>query len=155
FDTLLGVYTGSAVNSLTAVASNDDFGSGTTSQVTFAATAGTTYYIAVDGKNGVTGNVSLHVVLGPPAPANDNFANATALTGSSPTATGTNVSASKETGEPNHAGNAGGHSVWWKWTAPSTRTFPTRRSTNNFDTLLGVYTGSAVNSLTAVASNDD
>ena len=56
FDTLLAVYTGSSVSALTQVAANDDDGSaGGTSSVTFQAQAGTTYHVAVDGKNGVSG----------------------------------------------------------------------------------------------------
>ena len=49
FNTLLGVYTGGSVSALSEVASNDDWQSGITSQVTFAATAGTVYRIRVDG----------------------------------------------------------------------------------------------------------
>src|SRR5213593_4436723 len=52
------------------------------------------------------------------APNNDNFAAAQAITGTSGSITGTNVEATKEAGEPNHAGNAGGKSVWYSWTAP-------------------------------------
>ena len=33
---------------------------------------------------------------------------------------GTNVGATKETGEPSHGGNTGGASVWWSFTAPNT-----------------------------------
>jgi photosystem II stability/assembly factor-like uncharacterized protein/LysM repeat protein len=94
-------------------------------------------------------------------PANDDFANAQTLTGSSATAAGRNVGATKETGEPNHAGNAGGKSIWYRWTAPSngTLTIDTRGSKTSagaiLDTTLGVYTGSGVNALSAVASNDD
>ena len=40
----------------------------------------------------------------PAAPANDNFANASVISGSSGTTTGSNLNASKETGEPQHAG---------------------------------------------------
>ncbi|MBD2093191.1 hypothetical protein H6F67_25435 [Microcoleus sp. FACHB-1515] len=47
FDTTLGVYTGGAVNSLTTIASNDDF-NGFLSLVQFNANAGATYQIAVD-----------------------------------------------------------------------------------------------------------
>jgi hypothetical protein len=60
----------------------------------------------------------------PAAPANDNFNNAIPLSGVAVTATGSNVGASKERlpfpppGEPSHAGNTGGASVWWTWTAP-------------------------------------
>src|SRR5207244_6493420 len=71
------------------------------------------------------------------------------------TAVANNVDATKETGEPNRAGNAGGKSVWWNWTAPDNNsvTFTTKGS--GFDTLLAVYTGSSVSSLTPVASDDN
>lgn len=91
-------------------------------------------------------------------PANDHFANAfiLTLTGSSAQATGTNVAASKQAGEPNHAPNeAGGRSVWWKWTAPAAGNATATTLGSNFDTMLGVYTGSAVNTLTSIGSNDD
>lgn len=66
FDTLLGVYTGSAVNSLSWVTYNDDVASGTTwSRATFSATAGTPYQIAVDGyrysTGAASGNVSVKI----------------------------------------------------------------------------------------------
>src|SRR5207248_1105041 len=53
------------------------------------------------------------------AASNDMFANAAALSGPSGTVSGTTVGMTKEPGETNHAGNAGGHSVWYAWTAPS------------------------------------
>src|SRR5580765_4971376 len=53
------------------------------------------------------------------APANDNFASAIALFGTAGTTSGTTALATKQPGEPNHAGNAGGHSIWYAWTAPS------------------------------------
>jgi alpha-tubulin suppressor-like RCC1 family protein len=50
FDTTLAVYTGGAVNALTQVAANNNIAAGNTrSRVTFAATAGTVYRIAIDG----------------------------------------------------------------------------------------------------------
>ena len=61
-------------------------------------------------------------LYGPPGvPANDNFANAIALTLTNNTvsATGFNTNATKESGEPSHAASTGTHSVWWKWTAPT------------------------------------
>ena len=92
-------------------------------------------------------------------PRNDNFASAFTIakpsSASSITYVANNVDATKETGEPNHAGNVGGKSVWWNWTAPSSAstTFTTKGS--GFDTLLAVYTGSSVSSLTLVASDDN
>ena len=51
------------------------------------------------------------------SPTNDDFASATVISGSSGQTSGTNVEATKEVGEPDHAGNAGGASVWYSWTA--------------------------------------
>ena len=69
--------------------------------------------------------------------------------------TGTNAGATKEAGEPNHAGNSGGASVWYQWQAPSTGFVTFSTAGSNFDTLLGGYTGGSVGALTPVASNDD
>lgn len=152
FDTLLGVYTGTAVNALTTVTSNNNDGTNLTSKVTFNAVANTVYRIAVDGLDGDAGNIALAITVAPPA--NDNFASAITLTGTAPTTTGSNVSATKEAGEPNHAGNAGGSSVWWRWTAPASGYASISTAGSTFDSVLAVYTGTAVNSLTLVASND-
>jgi hypothetical protein len=100
-----------------------------------------------------TRGVSVSVT--PPPPPNDNFVNAIALSGISAQGTADNTYATKETGEPNHAGDAGGHSVWWKWVAPGNKSVAVDTFGSNFDTLLGVYTGSSVNALTLIASNDD
>ena len=51
----------------------------------------------------------------PPPPANDNFADAPVLTGSG-SVNGSSINATKEAGEPNHAGNVGGASVWYRIT---------------------------------------
>jgi hypothetical protein len=152
FDTTLGVYTGSALNSLSEVASNDDSGTGLQSLVGFTATAGTTYQIAVDGYNGRTGNIDLNLDF----VSNDNFANSIALSGTDISTTGTNVGFTGESGELNHAGVSDTlNSAWWNWTAPSSGTVTLNTFGSDYDTTLGVYTGSALNSLSEVASNDD
>ena len=89
------------------------------------------------------------------APANDLFANAQALSGWSGTAAGTTVNATKQAGEPSHAGNAGGHSIWFKWTPSASGTITISTAGSSFDTLLAVYTGSSVSALSLVAQNDD
>jgi hypothetical protein len=54
FDTLLGVYAGTSLTALTEVGSDNDSGATPhSSQVTFTATAGTVYRIAVDGPKAV------------------------------------------------------------------------------------------------------
>jgi hypothetical protein len=68
---------------------------------------------------------------------------------------GANRFATREPGEPDHADKPGGKSVWYTWTAPVTgiATFVTRGST--FDTLLAIYSGTAVSNLTVVANDED
>lgn len=89
------------------------------------------------------------------ATGDDAFANRGVLGGAGFTLAGSNVGATKESGEPSHAGNAGGKSVWWTWTAPKTGIVTVDTIGSDFNTLLAVYTGSAVASLTPVASDDD
>ena len=88
-------------------------------------------------------------------PANDNFVNARTLVGANVTTNGNSQQSSKETGEPNHANNLGGRSVWFNWTAPGSGSVRVDTVGSSFNTLLGVYTGTAVNALTLVASNND
>lgn len=86
-------------------------------------------------------------------PANDNFANAQTLIVNAGSATGNNTDATKEAGEPNHAWNRGGKSIWFKYTAVSTGVLTINCS--GFDTLLAVYQGSGLGSLSLAAANDD
>jgi hypothetical protein len=163
-DTLLAVYTGSAVSALTPVAANDDVAAipqnescqvaDGNSEVVFNATAGTTYRIAVDTKD----SEGLFTLGLEGAPANDDLAAAQEMFSGMPTSSaGITKLASKEAGEPNHAGAPGGHSLWFFWTARSDGPVSVQTCTRegNFDTVLGVYTGSSLGSLTPVASADD
>jgi Ca2+-binding RTX toxin-like protein len=89
----------------------------------------------------------------PEAPANDNFADARSITGERGSLSGHNFGATKEPLEPNHAGNAGGASVWFRWTAPAPGQYAFMAG-GEMDTLLAVYTGSRLGDLTRVASDD-
>jgi hypothetical protein len=62
YDTLLAVYTGNSVGGLTTIVKNDDVDPGNvrTSTVTFTASAGTLYKIAVDGWDNERGNIFLN-----------------------------------------------------------------------------------------------
>src|SRR5437867_229906 len=160
FDTLLAVYTGTAINNLVLVAQSDDFtGQTPFGRVTFNTVAGTTYQIAVDGFNDgtgtFTGSVALHYSLFGTAPENDNFADATVITGSEGSVSGRSHLATAEAGEPLKAGSAGGRSVWYSWTAPATAQTTMDTYGIWWDTLLGVFTGDDVSTLTPVVSNDD
>jgi hypothetical protein len=95
-------------------------------------------------------------IIAPPAPPNNNFANAQLISGSSGTVNGSNAFATKETGEPTNPTEVfGAKSVWFDWTASGTgqATFDTNGS--NYDTILAAYTGTALNALAVLASNDD
>jgi hypothetical protein len=151
-DTLLVVYTGSAVDDLVPVQSNDD-ACGPQSKMTFEATAGQVYRIAVSGHGGAEGSIEL-TVRG--APRNDGFAKARPLPSPLPqTVFGSNRLATREAGEPEHAGKPGDRSVWYVWTPSVGGPVTLDTCGSDFDTLLAVYTGSAVNGLVPVASDDN
>jgi hypothetical protein len=86
---------------------------------------------------------------------NDYFTNRTVLVGTNISILATNTFATKEPGEPNHAGNPGGKSLWWSWVAPVDGTVTINTDGSTFDTLLAVYTGSSVSNLVHVAANDN
>lgn len=89
------------------------------------------------------------------APANNDFSGAQVIIGTLSSVTGSNAGATKEPGEPNHAGNTGGASVWYRWQAPGNGAATFATAGSDFDTLLAVYTGSNVNNLTLISDNDD
>jgi hypothetical protein len=86
---------------------------------------------------------------------NDNFSNAISLMGPLVSTNGANTGTTKEIGEPDHAGNSGGKSVWWNWTAPTNGTVTINTFGSSFDTVLAVYTGTVVSNLSPIATNDD
>jgi hypothetical protein len=153
FDTLLAVYGGSRVDELEEIAANDDAeGLGLQSRLRFVASEGTEYAIAVDGDQGATGDVVLNWHS---PPANDHLAGAQAIEGMSGTLGGHNRGATKEPGEPEHAGVVGRASVWYRWRAPASGEVTFDTAGSGFDTLLAVYLGSTVEDLEEIAANDD
>jgi hypothetical protein len=93
----------------------------------------------------------------PSPPVNDNFANAQLISACSGSIAGTNLGATKESGEQSHepGNNPGGRSVWYQWTAPASTSVTITTAGSDYDTLLAVYTGNALGSLTQIVSNDD
>jgi hypothetical protein len=161
FDTLLAVYTGNSVSALSVVASNDDIIASTyvQGQVAFVAVAGVTYHIAVDGWNGAVGSVVVNI----DPPKNDDFTSAYAIAGITGTTNGSNFAASKAsygTGvnavrERAHAGDVGGHSVWYNWVAPASGPVDFNTIGSAFSTDLAVYTGNNITNLTVIGGNID
>jgi hypothetical protein len=157
FNTTLGVYTGSDVSALMLVAQNDDApGANPLSRVLFTASAGTTYRIQVSGNPSISGDHgSVQLNIAPYSPPNDNFPGSTAKWVSSAYPTGTNIGATPQGGEPNPAGVSGTHSVWWTWTPQVSQYAVIDTIGSDFDTTLGVYTGSTVSALTLLLESND
>jgi hypothetical protein len=159
-EAVLAVYTGSTLATLTPAASLQPFGK---CGFTFFAFTGVSYSIAVDGvpdpKSGTAAMfeaaLSVHRI-----PQNDDFEDARSLAqppfGGAYTSAllvgSSNVGATKQAGEPNHAGNAGGASIWFTWTAPEDGSVQMSACEGTFPTLLAVYTGSSLGALTPVTS---
>jgi serine protease len=160
FDTVLAVYSGatSVTNRGTRVALNDNISATEKrSRVAFSAVAGTTYHIVVLGRSAAEEcAISLNITR---PPLNDNFARAKVVT--VPVVTEVNVSGSNarstfEAGEPAPNGVASSNTtVWFRFTAQETKVITLDTLGSQFDTVLSVFKGSAVNALTRVAVNDD
>lgn len=93
----------------------------------------------------------------PPAPpANDNFETPTFLgSTTSGSISDNNTGATAETNEPSHAGFPANSSLWYTWTAPQSGDIEVDTIGSSVDTVLAIYTGSTLSSLTQVAANDD
>ncbi len=149
--TVAEVFAGNSLTNLNLVASNpnaDDF--------SFIANAGNTYQISLDTESNSTPGIVTATLTQLSEPPNDDFTNAFILWGSPVQTTGTNLGATLEPGEPNQDGSNAA-SVWWKWTAPATQQMTISTSgtmtdflSSPFDTVIGVYTGSILPSLTLI-----
>ena len=158
FDTVVAVYTGSTLSALTPVASDDDSAGGGLSRLSFTTPYGlgspTTYWIAVAGKGGATGKLSL--TLGPAeAPPNDHFHAATRLTGPSGSVTGSLMNASFQLGEPAVTPFAGDGSIWYRWTAPATGTSRFDITGSPAGSAVGVFVGDRIDDLLMLGGAED
>lgn len=88
-------------------------------------------------------------------PSNDNFANAITLAPVTGQTTGTNVDAALEPGEPTH-GPSGTYdrSVWYRVTPPASGPVTLDVCATNAPTAIDVYTGSAVDALSAISGQN-
>lgn len=168
FDTVLGVYVGNSLGALTSVACNNDVTPFVdhTSLTKFVAVKGAAYYIQVSGAKDTTaasGHLKISFSLDAPS-TNDNWASAAQATPGFDPYYGHVADAyvaTMETGEPvpSCAANAG-KSLWYKYTATD-RSMISITTDNDYygacgyDTVLGVYKGTVLNTLTPMWCNDD
>jgi hypothetical protein len=176
--TVVGVYKGSDLQHLTELGAVANFGlecTPITHGVTFHAIAGLKYEILVDGNVFFVppsaplsgeGAVSLRIEATPP-PANDDFADASDLTGrftEEPDGArsyfgetfGYNWGATSEAGEPVRQIGPEPPSVWYRWTAPESG--PARIAVSGAfgrQIWLGVYSGDSLGSLQPLGADAD
>ena len=134
-------------------ASNDQFNGSNQSKITVPVTAGTTYFIAVDGFGATTGSLGLQWSVNPPA--NDNFASPKVLPGLTGRRAGTTIRATGEPGELDfHGGAAADNSAWFTWT-PTISAPAIVRLLNVAGGLapgIEAYTGDSLGALTSVGA---
>src|SRR5215207_11499563 len=87
-------------------------------------------------------------------PPNDHFADASVLSGFPARVEGANVGATAEPGEPLLV-YAGGRSVWWQWTAPTSASVAVHACSSAIRPTFGVYTGDSVDALQRVGGTDN
>ncbi|MBK9386005.1 MAG: hypothetical protein IPN34_14430 [Planctomycetes bacterium] len=150
FDTVIELFSGSCA-SLTSVACNDDDCS-LQSSVTASLVRNTTYYLAVAGFLGSTGNITV-TVTGGIGYANDECA------GALPLAVGVNAPyttiGATTSALPGAFGcGAGGNDAWHSFTAPCDGDWVFDTCGSGFDTVIQLYSGTC-GALTSIQCNDD
>ena len=153
FDTVLAVYTGQGLPNLSELGCNDDAGSGQ-SEVSFSAEEGPTYYFQMGGYQDETGEMRFHLE-GIEPPPNDRFPGGVIST--LPFSEFLDSSrATLESGEPEPTcGSDVGATMWYRYTPPADTILTADTRDSDFDTVLTVYTGDEISSLTQVRCSDD
>lgn len=153
---ILAVYEGEELSQLSSVAMGENGPLIPSVSACFDVAAGKRYRIAVEGKGGASGSFRLQWTFDDLLSPHNQFANALILTGFNCGGITENYYADLQPGEPLHAGDSGGKSVWFRWQAPASYKVRLKTEGSNFDTLLAVYTGKAPETgLVRIMSNDD
>jgi hypothetical protein len=162
FDTLIATYTGSSLGGLTRIGCNDDAFGGIQSGLQLNMLANTQYYVQVGGTQQSFGSDFgiLYATFVNQPPPNDNFALAQSVPGAGGQVrrmfTGT---ATTQPGEPtanfcDGATRPTGNTVWYSY-QPGSRPVTISTFGSDFDTVLAVYTGSAVGNLALIGCDDN
>jgi hypothetical protein len=156
FNTVMAVYTGSSLGSLTEVGCNNDFNGTPQSQLTFLASAGVTYHVQIGGfLFPLAGNLvfELSEIAAPP---NDAFGSAVDVGAPPAQRTANTTLATVESGEPTSLScGTVGKTVWYTVTRPTPAVVTVSTAGSGFDTVLAVYTGGSLGSLSQVGCNND
>ncbi|MBK8002150.1 MAG: hypothetical protein IPK15_26515, partial [Verrucomicrobia bacterium] len=85
----------------------------------------------------------------------DNFAARNTITGLPVTVVGSSSTATAEVGEPDPLTLRNDRTLWIAWTAPFSGEVAVDTFTSGFDTVLAVYRGTVLSTLTSMGANDD
>ncbi len=165
FDAGISVYRGSSLaglNQLALTYDNCTADGAYSAQATVRVRKNEPIRIAVWGYSIHQGTFTFKVNLAA-APVNDDFAESTVLSGLNPNQSFTTQHASMETDEPRYGSSTGDRSVWFSWTAPldGYARFDVcdaavdGGSAGSWDTVMQVFTGSALAALTKRTFNDE
>ncbi len=161
-DTKLWIFTNCASPAATNVANNDDIsGSNFLSSTPATLTAGTTYFIMVEGWNSTTAGETavVNIAFAPPPPANDTCAGATVIA-TLPFNDGLNLGFANHESTDNSAsvtaGGGLGRDVFYAFTPTTTGDYryACGGTAGTVDVGIGIFTG-ACGSLTEIAAVDD
>lgn len=141
------IYTGSSIGRLNSVAKGDS-----NTPARFTAKSGEIYRIAISGRNNAEGE--LEILLGQ-RPENDDLDGATKIEGDEYSVSTSNVGSTSELNEPPHGSSIAYKTLWWEYTPSESAKVRMDTTGSNFDTSLAVYTGTSINNLTLIASNDN
>lgn len=149
----IDVFSGTSLATLAPVELIVDSGD----QIAFRSQPNQALFIRVSATNSFAGRFRLSLEGYGLRPVNDDRLNASPILSAAPgeppqTVLRSSTDATREAGEPSHAGVSGGKSLWWRFTAPASGVLRCQTDGSTFDTLLAVYRlGFGV----AAASNDD
>ncbi|PWU09737.1 MAG: hypothetical protein C5B50_26760 [Verrucomicrobia bacterium] len=153
FDTVLAGYSG-ACGGLTPLLCNDMLNrTNTNSRVSILATAGTNYYFLAGGNNGATGNLAFHLNFTISTVPNDQCSGATLISGNASTNSQSSLGATSTGDSSPSCATSSANGIWYRYTAPTNGYLALDTTGSDYETVLGVYTGSC-GTLTQVACND-
>jgi hypothetical protein len=120
--------------------------------VPFEVQGGEPLHICVDHNGGGPDATTLEIALNVP-PENDDFDKAVTLTEAVPSVGSWNFGATRQYGEPNHNGQFGGRSVWFRWIAQAAGHAEVSLSGDIATNMLAVYEGATLNGLIPIAAS--
>lgn len=106
----------------------------------------------------VSSKIAKLVIEGEPLTLSDDLENSILISGEmafSGVGVLTNGSATRQAGEPSHAGSPAAKSVWTRWQAPSAGRLRFHTLGSDFDTVIAIYQGNSTANLVRVAQDDD